>query len=84
MKYAILEKMFFPGRWVLMHLCWLQMAESALKFNRGHYYERAVQRGDMLLYGYEDAQAIIGYWQRRYPDYEFMLMAAPDTINSFV
>lgn len=81
MRYAILERPPFPGRWGLLHTCYLQMAEYALKFNRAHYHERAEKRGDMLLYRREDAQAIIDFQKRRYPHSELMMMAAPDSIE---
>jgi hypothetical protein len=64
-----------------MALWQLQQAEYRLKFNVRHYYERAEQRGSLLLYSHEDAQAIIDFWRGCFPHADYMVLAAPDTID---
>lgn len=82
MRYAIFEKEINREYMRLMHRVCLRMAEDALKFNLDTHYERAVQRGDGLyLYTYEDAQAIVNYWEQRYAPYaKLTLIGDPSTL----
>jgi hypothetical protein len=63
--YVILEWTPFPGRWTPMYIYQLQEAEDQLKLNLAGYHTRALQVGRYLLYSYEDASAIVDYWQKK-------------------
>lgn len=72
LRYVILEKTPFPGNWQPMHACHIQKAEYDLRLGR-HYGARATKLkdtlyNDVLLYSWEDANAIIEY-MRKYRDW---------------
>lgn len=78
MRYAIMQKMPVPGYWELMPGCYLQEAEYALRLGRC-YHDRATKlKGSLirplLLYSWEDAQAIIAYHRGKRDYAQFMVM----------
>lgn len=84
-RYCVMYKCPMPGHWEPLHEWMIQRAEFDLRFNKRHYYERAIRVGAYthfwspdhrpFLYTFEDAQRIIDYWKNgRYSFAEFMVM----------
>lgn len=66
-RYAIFERTPFPNHWALMADCHLQTAERELQMNQEFYHERAAKLDRVLLYTWEDAQAIIAWREQTAP-----------------
>lgn len=75
--YVVLEKFPFNQRFEALPTCWLQDAEFKLQMNRLHYHERAVRIGELLLYGWEDAQRIAEFRHSLQPYNEHQVLGFP-------
>lgn len=76
LRYIILQRTPFPGYWEAMPTCDIQRAEFDLRFGR-YYHERALRIGrlkKLYLYTWEDANRIVGYWQKERVWAEYRLL----------